>query len=36
MQNYISNKATIFDAGFIASDHRPIYVDLDFRAKVQK
>ena len=33
MQNYISNKATIFDAGFIASDHRPIYVDLDFRKK---
>ena len=36
MKNYISSKATIFDAGFIASDHRPIYVDLDFRAKVQK
>lgn len=31
MNNYISQNATIFDAGFVASDHRPIYVDLDFR-----
>ena len=28
---YIKANATVFDAGFIASDHRPIYVDLDFR-----
>lgn len=31
MRKYISEKAVVFDAGFVASDHRPVYVDLDFR-----
>ncbi len=32
MSKYIKKPAIVFDTGFIPSDHRPVYVDLDFRS----